>query len=89
LQNGDLIPCQSIFVRTLLQQHSPLAPQAGCAMNENGFITADDFGRTSVEGIYAAGDMTTMMQQLIVAAASGAKAAAGINMDITFAGVEH
>lgn len=89
LQNGDFIPCTAVFVRTLIQQHSPLAHQAGCAMNENGFVTADDFGRTSVEGVYAAGDMTTMMQQLIMAAASGAKAAAGINMDITFASVTH
>lgn len=89
LKSEHLIPCQSIFVRTQIQQHSPLTHQAGCAMNENGFVTVDDFGRTSVEGIYAAGDMSTMMQQLIIAAASGAKAAAGINMDITLEGVTH
>lgn len=88
LQSGAVIPCQSIFVRTTLRQHSPLAHQAGCTINENGFIPVDDFGRTSVEGIYAAGDMTSMMQQLIIAAASGAKAAAGINMDITFGSVK-
>jgi thioredoxin reductase len=84
LQDGTLLPCEAIFVRTIFQQHSPLAEEAGCAMNEHGFVIADDFGRTSVEGIYAAGDMNTMMQQLIIAAASGAKAAAGINMDMTF-----
>lgn len=84
LENGELIPCHAIFTRTELSQHSTLAEQIGCAMDGNGRVTVDMLGRTSVQGVYAAGDMTAWMQQLIVAAASGATAAAGINTDIAF-----
>jgi thioredoxin reductase len=38
---------------------------------------------TSVPGIYAAGDLTTRMQGAILAAASGAQAAAMLNLDLT------
>ena len=43
-------------------------------------INADN--QTSVPGVYAAGDATTPMQQVIVAAASGAVAAMRMNHDL-------
>lgn len=85
LENGQLIPCQAIFVRPKQQPHSPFAGDLGCATDEHGFVTVDPLGRTSVPGVYAAGDITSRMQQLIMAAAAGATAAAGINSDMVFA----
>jgi len=44
--------------------------------NERGEIVVDDHNRTNVQGIFAAGDVTTVPQkQIIVAAGEGAKAA--------------
>lgn len=45
-------------------------------LNEQGEIIVDKVGRTSIEGIYAAGDVTdTPYKQIIVAASEGAKCA--------------
>ncbi|MDQ0916065.1 thioredoxin reductase [Paenibacillus sp. V4I5] len=48
-----------------------------------GGIRTDEFGRSSVTGLYAAGDASYFMpSQLIFAAADGSKAAMGVNMDL-------
>ncbi len=50
----------------------------GVETGSNGTIRVDDHLRTSVEGIYAAGDCTSLPQFVYVAAASGTRAA--VNM---------
>ncbi|WP_276353330.1 NAD(P)/FAD-dependent oxidoreductase [Cohnella caldifontis] len=56
----------------------------GCRRNEHGGIAADDFGRTSAHGVFAAGDAANIVPpQLIVAAAGGCRAAIGINSELT------
>ena len=45
-------------------------------LNRYGEIVVDDKGRTSIPGIYAAGDVTTTpFKQIVVAMGEGAKAA--------------
>lgn len=49
-------------------------------LNQKGEIIVDSVGRTNVEGIYAAGDVTdTPYKQIIVAASEGAKCALSAN----------
>ncbi|GAA3657731.1 thioredoxin reductase [Lentzea atacamensis] len=50
------------------------------------FVRTDDKGRTSVPGVYAAGNVTDPAAIVIVAAAQGAQAAGMINMDLITAG---
>jgi thioredoxin reductase len=53
-------------------------------MNGIGGIITDPFGRTTVPGVYAAGDASVVVPaQLIIAAAEGSRAAAGVNTDVT------
>lgn len=49
------------------------------AMDDNGYIQAAEDGRTSVEGIFAAGDVRTkQLRQIITAAADGANAVTSV-----------
>ena len=72
------------FVAPRLLQASPFGEELGCEMNVMGGIVTDAFGRTTVPGVYAAGDASVVVPaQLIIAAAEGSRAAAGVNTDLT------
>jgi thioredoxin reductase len=58
---------------------SPLAAQLDCELDEAGAIVIDDDGRTSVSGVFAAGDATTDKKAVVLAAAAGSRAAYAIN----------
>ncbi len=72
------------FVAPQLLQASPFGEALGCEMNALEGIVTDPFGRTTVSGVYAAGDASVVVPaQLIIAAAEGSRAAAGVNTDLT------
>jgi thioredoxin reductase (NADPH) len=50
-----------------------------------GLLVVDEFGRTSVDGIYAAGDLVVFPPALVQALATGQRAAVGITRDLTAA----
>jgi thioredoxin reductase len=61
---------------------SSLGADLGCEINAQGRIVTDALARTTVKGVYAAGDTANPFAQLIMAAAEGSKAAAAVNMDL-------
>ncbi|WKB51713.1 NAD(P)/FAD-dependent oxidoreductase [Eleftheria terrae] len=58
---------------------SELASQLGAAMDASGCLTVDSHLRTSVEGLYAAGDVVSSLDQVAVALGQAAIAAAAIH----------
>jgi thioredoxin reductase len=58
---------------------SPLPAQLGCELDESGATVVDEDGRTSVPGVFAAGDATTDKKAVVLAAAAGSRAAYAIN----------
>ena len=80
--DGTVREQRVMFIRPQRKQHYPLADMLGCALDANGIIQVDALGRTSVEGVYAAGDVATMPRSVAVAVASGFTAAAGLNYDL-------
>jgi NADPH-dependent 2,4-dienoyl-CoA reductase/sulfur reductase-like enzyme len=54
-----------VLVGTGVEPRSELAAAAGCALGEGGAIAVDRRGRTSVEGIWAAGDCATAHHRLL------------------------
>ncbi len=80
---GEESMCEGGFVAPQLLQASSFGEMLGCEMNALGSAVVDNLGRTTVKGVYAAGDAATLMfSQLILAAGQGNIAAAGINMDL-------
>jgi thioredoxin reductase (NADPH) len=51
--------------------------------NEAGALVVDTFGRTGVEGIYAAGDLVPGPQAVVQALATAQRAAVGVTRDLT------
>lgn len=72
------------FVGVQFQQATSLGADLGCVLDRRGGLVTDEMGRTTVRGVYAAGDNSTVKQaQLIMAAAAGSKAAITLNSDLT------
>lgn len=77
-----------VFVTTGLSQSAPLAEQLGLALLPSGGIEVDAMGRTSVPGIYAAGDLAHVaalpmaMASVLTAAAAGLVAGAACVADL-------
>ena len=63
------------------EYNNGLARELGCEINDDGTVPVDDHGQTSVEEVYAVGDLTPGHNQIPVALADGAKA----GIDIHFA----
>jgi thioredoxin reductase (NADPH) len=51
--------------------------------NEAGALVVDTFGRTAVDGVYAAGDLVPGPQAVVQALATGQRAAVGVTRDLT------
>lgn len=71
----ELLPLDGLFIFVGVHPVNELAVDK-VGMSPNGYITTDHDGRTSVPGLFAAGDVTdSELKQVITAAAKGASAA--------------
>lgn len=89
LHDGRTIALDALFVNAPTRQASPLAAQLGCAIDETGIgpvIRVDVLGRTTVPGVYAAGDAAQLMKNLPAAIASGFAAGAMAHQSLLPAG---
>jgi thioredoxin reductase (NADPH) len=59
-----------------------LARELGCDINDDGTVSVDDHGQTSVENVYAVGDMTPGHNQVPIAYGDGAKAGISIHFEL-------
>ena len=84
---GERLPRRGLLVPAPMHQRSPLADELGAALSEPGPIVADAIEvdpsfRTSVPGLFAAGDVTGHMPSVARAIAAGHSAAAMIVQDL-------
>ena len=81
--DGQRVERQAVFMRPPLSLRGNLHEQLGCALGGDGSqIMIDEWGKTSVPGVYAAGDTVSPVHAVIAAAASGTKAAAFLNHEL-------
>ncbi len=74
LGSADEVPGDMMFFTIGHEQRSDLPSQLGCEMSSEGCVVVDDQCATSVEHVYAAGDMTPGPHLVQVAASKGATA---------------
>ncbi|MGK8464997.1 NAD(P)/FAD-dependent oxidoreductase [Nocardia cyriacigeorgica] len=79
LANGQLVPRAALFVGPRFVPNDTLLARMGCDIGPDGFVTTDRTGRTSLPGIWAAGNVADPRAQVITAAGSGSAAAIAIN----------
>ena len=80
--DGSFQPLQALYVRAPVAQHCSVLQDLGCALTETGLLRVDNFKRTSIPGIYAAGDNSSPMRSVAGAIASGTAAGAFMNHDL-------
>lgn len=82
--NDKKVKVKGGFILPKLSQASYFAKEMGCEYNSLGGILTDAYGRTNIQGVYAAGDASIIAPaQLIISAAEGLQAAVGVNRDFT------
>jgi thioredoxin reductase (NADPH) len=77
-EGNDSLPVEGVFVEIGADPDASLAKDLGVEFDERGFIKVDENMHTNIEGIYAAGDVTTAdahFDQILSAAAQGGMAA--------------
>ncbi|MCR1781159.1 NAD(P)/FAD-dependent oxidoreductase [Nocardioides carbamazepini] len=91
LADGAELALGGLLVKTDWEQATPFAEQLGLEMSEVGAVVVDAFGRTSLPGVYAAGDLAQgpglpmPMASVLAAAAAGGMAAAACVQDAALA----
>ena len=71
-----------LFVSIGEEPNSELAAKMGVALDANGYIITDKSQRTNLKRVYAAGDVTGGVRQVVVACAEGAIAALSAYNDL-------
>lgn len=85
LEDGVEIELNALLVAPVgkVRLSSDIGEQLSCDKDEDGFIKVDAIGKTSVDGIFAAGDITSRFQSVVQALASGQKAGAATIMELS------
>ena len=83
LVDGPCVSRDALFIRPALTAH-PDGPAAalGCELVDGGLVRVAPDGRTSVPGVWAAGNASNPRAQVITAAGEGSAVAIAINTDL-------
>ncbi|MGV4928068.1 NAD(P)/FAD-dependent oxidoreductase (plasmid) [Streptomyces sp. BHT-5-2] len=82
LAEGRVVPRSAVFLFPRMVPHDALLTDLGCEEGEEGRVATDGTGRTSVFGVWAAGNVTDPRAQVVTAAGNGSAAAIAINHDL-------
>ena len=77
------IPANGVFLAIGIVPNVQAVTHLGLAQDPGGYIRVDRMGRTSLPRIYAAGDITGGVQQIVTAVSEGASAAMAVFEDLT------
>ena len=83
LESGECVPLDAMFFTIGVERSCLLAEDLGCKVDdEHPNILVDDHKKTSVDGVYAVGDLVPGSQLAITSAADGAIAAIAVHKSL-------
>jgi thioredoxin reductase len=82
IDDGRVIERDAVFVRPRFVPNSNLLVGLGCATDEAGWVVADAGGRTTVPGVWVAGNAVNPRAQVVSAAGEGSSAAIALHADL-------
>jgi len=83
LQDGRFLPRAAVFVRPEFVANHDLLRSLGGQVDRSGWPLIDATGRTTVPGVWVAGNAANPRAQVITAAGEGSAAAIALNNDLT------
>ena len=89
LADGTVVARAAVFVRPRFVPNADLLTGLGCVVDEHGWVVHDPVGRTSVAGVWVAGNAADPRAQVITAAGQGSAAAIALNADLVDEDVKH
>lgn len=86
---GTQVAAHALFGNARTNQRSAIPRLLGCTLTPEGRVLVDRAGKTSVEAVYAAGDMAAVRDEhteakVAVAAASGTRVGIAVNLNLAF-----
>lgn len=80
--DGSVGKLDALYAKIPFKQHSDIPQSLGCEITEMGMLKVDMMQKTSVEGVYAAGDSTNMMRSVANAVYGGNVAGVAVSREI-------
>ena len=81
-EDDSTVECGVLYASPDYRQACSIPEELGCKLSEKHHILIDESQRTSVPGVYAAGDCTNMIRAISIAAANGTLAGFTVNKDL-------
>lgn len=81
--SSSTMPLDGVFIAIGYVPNNELAKKLGVDLDDEGYVKVDGGYRTSVRGVYAAGDVTGGVKQIVTAVGQAAVAAGAIFEDIS------
>lgn len=72
----------ALYARPAFEQHCHLPIALGCELTEQGLLKIDAFQRTTVKGVFAAGDNASLFRSVSMAVAAGTFAGVALNKEL-------
>lgn len=82
LNDGSSVPLRAVYTRPAFVQHSDIPVSLGCALTEQGLLKVDMLQKTTVDGVFAAGDNSHPARSISIAVAAGSMAGGAINRSL-------
>jgi len=90
LESGEVFPCDAVTTAPRLTARADILVDLGLETTEQEmggyvvgeYVAADPTGATAIPGVWVAGNVANLMEQVIGAAAAGVRAGAAINSDL-------